>query len=177
MKRSRDHGSEPPTANGLGARPTTPGFEAARSAWLREWTPLVPRPFTGWAWTVAYASVVETESEAKEAVRVLSQYEPLPRYEASYDSEIGKTLLLAGRPDDALHRLRVATARCNVFEDALLYRRASYFLGMALEQQGDTSGACVAYATLLAHWGHAKASVTAEKARARWKALRCNGPG
>jgi hypothetical protein len=45
---------------------------------------------------------------------------------------------------------------------------------MTLEQKGDTKGACVAYSTLLAHWGRAKpASVTADKAQARSKALTC----
>jgi serine/threonine-protein kinase len=47
-------------------------------------------------------------------------------------------------------------------------------LGQALEATGDATGACGAYRKVLARWGNAKPkSVTADKARARSKALRC----
>jgi serine/threonine-protein kinase len=47
-------------------------------------------------------------------------------------------------------------------------------LGQALEQQGDTSGACAEYQYVLDRWGNAKPrSWVAEEARARSKALGC----
>jgi serine/threonine-protein kinase len=47
-------------------------------------------------------------------------------------------------------------------------------LGRALEQTGDTAGACAAYARVLAKWGTAKPrSITADAAREGVRRLRC----
>lgn len=47
-------------------------------------------------------------------------------------------------------------------------------LGRVLEETGDRDGACAQYAAILFRWGNAKPkSVTADKARARSKALSC----
>jgi serine/threonine-protein kinase len=49
-----------------------------------------------------------------------------------------------------------------------------FLLGQMLEQTSDRDGACAQYASILARWGNAKPrSVTADRARARSKALAC----
>jgi serine/threonine-protein kinase len=87
---------------------------------------------------------------------------------------IGKVYSLAGRVEEALPYLTRATADCGVLYAPFRHISAHYHLGMALEGKGDTRGACAAYQVVLDHWGNAKPrSLTAEKARARSKALDC----
>jgi len=55
--------------------------------------------------------------------------------------------------------------------------RTSLLYGRALEERGDRAGACEVYRTLAARWGEARPrSITAEEARRRAAALRCDRP-
>ncbi|WP_438008269.1 hypothetical protein WME89_05915 [Sorangium sp. So ce321] len=70
--------------------------------------------------------------------------------------------------------LRRATSACDGFYWPRKYVRIGWFLGQALEQTGDTPGACAAYQSVIDRWGDAKPqSVTADSARARMKAIGC----
>ena len=60
--------------------------------------------------------------------------------------------------------------------DTLHWIHAHVVLGQALEQTGDTPGACAAYAVVLDRWKDAKPrSVSVDTATARSKALSCGG--
>jgi serine/threonine-protein kinase len=62
-----------------------------------------------------------------------------------------------------------------VFHTPFGHVHAALDLGRALEAKNDTPGACDAYAKVLARFGKAKPrSVSAEAARARRSALRCD---
>ena len=87
---------------------------------------------------------------------------------------MGQVLLLAGRVDEAVPHLRRAAGACYGCDYTPSHQLAAEWLGEALEQKGDRTGACESYAEVLAHWGHARPrSVTADKARARSKSLGC----
>ncbi|MFI5301048.1 MAG: tol-pal system YbgF family protein, partial [Polyangiales bacterium] len=65
---------------------------------------------------------------------------------------------------------------CMMLEEPWLLTRAQIWLGETLEKLGDTSGACTAYAKVVARWGEAKPrSTTADEARAHGKAIACKG--
>ena len=91
---------------------------------------------------------------------------------------------MAGRPADALAPLRQAAGSCKVLmddesfgSDTIYWMRAHLMLGQALEQTGDTTAACSAYAVVLDRWRDAKPrSVTLDKARERSRALGCPKP-
>ena len=56
--------------------------------------------------------------------------------------------------------------------DPMAFVTARFYYGMALEGAGEIEKAKAAYEEVVAHWGKARPkSVTAEKARARLKAL------
>ena len=58
----------------------------------------------------------------------------------------------------------------------ILFLRANLLLGQALEQEGDTGGACAAYAKVPARWPHpVPRSVTVEAATKAVKRLHCPG--
>lgn len=82
-------------------------------------------------------------------------------------------LLTAGRHAEAVAPLRLAVAECGATESPRPWVRAALLLGKALEANGDTRGACDAYAKILVRWGTAKRSVTADEARAHSKKLGC----
>jgi hypothetical protein len=94
-------------------------------------------------------------------------------------SFLGRTLLLAKRPGEAVDPLRRAAQSCqalyvNSWGTAVWWMRAHVLLGQALEQTGDTAGACAAYAVVMNRWKDAKPrSVTLDKAKDRSRALAC----
>ncbi len=88
----------------------------------------------------------------------------------------GKALLVTGDVDAGLPLLETAGRACDVLERPLDFVRGVYWLGVAREKKGDGAGACAAYQRVLGTWGHAKPrSVTADRARARMKAIGCGG--
>jgi eukaryotic-like serine/threonine-protein kinase len=149
-------------------------FSAKRAAWLERAKPAFgDDPGALWEQTYFFG-FLETPEEANEALSALSA---LPRWAtdpAKLNSfSLGEMYMLAGRTDDALPFLRREERSCYAL-GTLTHNRNSYYLGLALEQKGDKSGACNAYAAVLKRWGHAKPrSVTAEKARDRARALGC----
>jgi eukaryotic-like serine/threonine-protein kinase len=152
---------------------------ARRDAWIELARAGAPPPRPGDLWIRAYAAPTETTDEANVAVAALASFLPAPvaRDLTPTDASYGKVLLLAGRADDALPHLRAAAASCLAFDDPFAHTRAYADLGRALESRGDKSGACDAYASVLARWGHATPhSVTAIAAAARSHALGCTKP-
>ncbi len=127
-----------------------------------------------------YAHGLQTQDEAREALRLFSQVTPpavISVRDPSMDTAFGRLYLLAGRPRDALPYLRRVVNDCSTLDTPIEHIRASWLLGQALETTGDTEGACAAYAQVLRRWGDASPpSLTASKARDRTRALRCPGP-
>jgi len=155
-------------------------YATQRDAWIDSWRRrLDGEAWTGaapvvWAQAFAYPS---SESEARAAVQRLPAFGPVPKVADRQfwtdDGPIGDLLLLSGRLEDALPRLRSGAGRCAV---AMSVVRARLGLGQALESTGDTKGACASYAAVLRQWGAAKPrSVTAEAAGRRSAALGCAG--
>jgi hypothetical protein len=153
-------------------------YVAQRDAWIETWHHrldaeawAVAAPVV-WGQAFAYPS---TEVEARAAVARLAEFGPPPpmsnRKFWTDDGPIGELLLLGGRADDALPRLRAGAARCAMSVSVV---RAHLSLGRALEGAGDTTGACASYAAVQARWGKAHPrSVTTDAAEQRSKALGC----
>jgi tetratricopeptide (TPR) repeat protein len=150
-------------------------FVARRSAWLEDERRNVAQ--SGLAWTYAFAAAAETKEQADEALTALPGYEPLSSfvyYVGIPDAEVGRTYLLAGKADKAIRHLTRAVATCTAFRHPFAHTQAALHLGEAFESMGDIAGACGAYAKVIARWGEAKPrSISAERARARSKALAC----
>jgi serine/threonine-protein kinase len=154
---------------------STASHDAARAAWLHDaragGSPLWEREL----WVPAYAAPAETADEANEALAALPPFLPLPppRELVMTDAAIGKVYALAGRTADALPYLRRGAATCLALDEPVMHTRAHLFLGQALEASGDVAGACAAYGVVIARWGSAPKSLTADKARARARAIGC----
>jgi tetratricopeptide (TPR) repeat protein len=150
-------------------------FAARRATWLEDERRNVAQ--SGLTWTYAFAAPAETKVEAEEALAALPGYEPLSSftyYVGIPDAEIGRTYLLAGQAAAAVRHLTKAVATCSAFRYPFAHTQAALHLGEALESSGDVTGACGAYAKVIARWGQAKPrSISAERARSRSKALAC----
>ena len=128
----------------------------------------------------AFARVADTEDDAREALAALPVYGPLPPFRpvTLVDVDVGRTYLLAGRPDDALPLLEHATRMCMVLHFPFEHVRASLLLAQTREARGDTAGACRDYQSVVGLWGRARPrSVTAEAAAERAAALGCGRAG
>ena len=149
-----------------------------RDAWTAAWRAKAVPFHRKYLWLNAQAALVDDEEGAREALAAQPDGGIPPFYTQTYPDEgLGKMYLLAGRAAEALPYLRRAALGCYGAENPLGYVRAALPLGQALEQTGDRDGACRAYASVTARWGKAKPrSVTAEKAKAAAKALRCPAP-
>jgi eukaryotic-like serine/threonine-protein kinase len=131
-------------------------------------------------WIAFYAMAVRTRGEALEALKHLSSARSLRTIPKAAGAS-GRVYFLAGDVAAAIPLLRQESAWCGDTGNIPLpiawtipWIRDNFYLGQALEQQGDKPGACAAYAKVLTRWGHAKPrSVTAEKVRERTKALGC----
>jgi eukaryotic-like serine/threonine-protein kinase len=147
-------------------------FTRARTDWLEQ-GPKVGDTDPARLWLFAYAGAIEQREDAAEA---LVAFEKLPpgaftqQLLRRYSVPIGRTYLLAGRVDEALPFLRPDHQSCR----GPGLKPLDFPLGQALEQTGDKEGACEAYAAVLDRWGEGKPrSITAEKAKARVRALGC----
>jgi serine/threonine-protein kinase len=152
-------------------------YEKRRDAWLSDWRSHLPADARGTLWLIAYAGMVTTADEAKAALAVLPEFEPLPQFrpQTSWYKDEGNTYLLAGDLSRALPLLERGAAACDGLVQPFARNRAQLVLGMAREQAGDRAGACTAYGTIMRRWAKAKPrSVTLEKATARAKALGCS---
>ncbi len=150
-------------------------FEERRAAWV------AARQQTSGAepalvWVYGYALPAQNADEAKAALAALPRFGrlvwfPMAR-SGNPDAAVGHVYLLAGRFDEALPFLKKAAASCNLGAWPFLQQNAALDLGATLEHLGDERGACDAYKGVVDRWGNAKPrSVTAEKARARLRAL------
>jgi serine/threonine-protein kinase len=150
--------------------------QAALSEWLRLWKEVDPL-FQPQSWVLGYARPAVTPADA--AVALALAPHPLPRVHMNQFhreglGSVGKVLLLAGHPAEALPELRAAAATCSALQAPIEHTRAHFYLGEALEQTGDRPAACSEYGAVLSRWGSAKPrSVTADRARARRSALAC----
>jgi serine/threonine-protein kinase len=158
---------------------------AARTAWLAEDRQLAVAD-QSWAWLAYYAWPALTPAEARDAVAALPAFEPLglDQLRNGHGAAAGRTFLLGGATERALPLLRDAAAWCGptveTSGDSLsigwqfVMIQSHLYLGLALEQRGDTAGACAEYARVLERWGHARPkSVTADAAREHATALGC----
>jgi serine/threonine-protein kinase len=128
-------------------------------------------------WGRAFGRAAETPAQATIALAEPdAELPPLPFIGVWFglDAEVGHTMLLAGRVDDALVRLQREAKACRGLFHPFTHVRARLWLGQALEAKGDTAGACDAYGFVVERWGAAKPkSVTAEAAKKRISALHC----
>jgi serine/threonine-protein kinase len=159
-------------------------MRATGEAWIREIGPYLG-PHRSDLWTFAYAFPAETPAEARVALEALPKWSPLP---SSATQPIaagaqGRAYALGGDAEKAVPLLRAEVDWCGPLPTGDGTLRTGWvvramqdrlLLGQALEQTGDRDGACVQYAAVLARWGSAKPrSVTADKARARARAIGC----
>jgi serine/threonine-protein kinase len=157
----------------------------ARARWIKGLR-AEDSPRDAWvAWLFYHASPVVTPAEAREALSALPRSAPVAGLAGHpfAGGVLGRAYWLAGDAERAEPLLRAATAWCGsalplqpLLEADWRIARIRDFatLGELLEKKGDKGGACARYAAVLARWGKAKPrSVTADKARARSKALGC----
>jgi serine/threonine-protein kinase len=153
-------------------------LDSVRDAWLALWQRGARPAYAPFLWPHAYAVTVESAPEAEVAVGEMAKFGPIPHYWplTFLGGDVGRTLYLAGRSDEALEWLKMSVHSALALEFPIEHTRASWWLGQALERQGDRAGACEAYTNVLHVWGEAKpTSVTAKRARGRAAALRCTG--
>jgi serine/threonine-protein kinase len=158
---------------------------ATADAWMREAAPRLGARWRNDIWTLSFAYPAQTEAEARDALAALPAWLPLRNHAGEPDQAgaVGRVYALVGDAEHAVPLLRAEARWCGpvpsgfaavdvgpsirAVQDRLL-------LGQALEQKGDRDGACAEYAAVLTRWGAAKPrSVTADKARARARALGC----
>jgi serine/threonine-protein kinase len=151
-------------------------FVAQRDAWLLQMTSGRSADFFR---ELGYAPAVETPLDAEEALRALAaggshRLDSWRAFPEVLGPGIGRTMLLAGRLEEAIPPLESAARACACLESPFLMTRTHLWLGQALEQRGDKVGACAAYAVVLKRWGAAKPrSVSAAKAKERTAQLAC----
>jgi serine/threonine-protein kinase len=157
-----------------GGRLSEAEWRAARSRWVSSVRSAgLVEPHVVWALDAAMPA--ETPAEAEEALRAApTQQLPASRMQRGGLAHVGRVLLLGGKVGEAVDYLRAAASSCVAINDPVMQTRAHLWLGTALEKQGDTEGACAAYATVLRRLGRATPrSITAEAAKKRADALAC----
>jgi serine/threonine-protein kinase len=144
-------------------------------AWLADWEARLPSFYSYDLWLRGFASLVDTEADARAAIEAMPRYGPIRAYgpilTASADE--GHAWLLAGDATKALRLLERATGQCSELRDPVAFAHARLWLGQAREASGDKQGACVAYRAVLARWARASRSRTAAVAASRAAALGC----
>jgi tetratricopeptide (TPR) repeat protein len=153
-------------------------FEKLRERWASE-PNAVGEMSPGSVWAVAYAGPVQTKDDAARALAALPTGPLLDMRAQTPDmlQRIGHAYLLGGRVDDAIAALGDAARSCKATRrfEPIFTTWAIYDLGQAFEARGDHDQACDAYTRVLARWGGTRSSLTASRARARARALRCGG--
>jgi serine/threonine protein kinase/tetratricopeptide (TPR) repeat protein len=156
--------------------------ERTLEGWLREYTPRAPRIDSA---TILRLYTVANAEDARGALEMIERGSPEARGVVFSEVDfygwithglyLGHAALLAGDLDRAIGWLKQAADACFSSETPVLFaQRARLELGDAYERKGDAAAACETYGKILAQWSHPKPrSVTAEKAKARMKALHC----
>jgi serine/threonine protein kinase/tetratricopeptide (TPR) repeat protein len=132
----------------------------------------------GLLWMRAYAQTARTAEEAREALALTEQYQPLTSAmyrSADQDYALGGTYLSAGELDAALPHLYRGARSCSGFDWPLHVVWNICALGDALAQKGDVGGACQAYGDVLSRWPSGSQSRTRMAAQAGYGQLRCGG--
>jgi len=129
------------------------------------------------------AQPAETALDATEALAALPAFSPLPPGTTSQKGSRGRVEALAGDAEHAIPLLKEARASCGtvpygffpvVIDEMVDQMHDRLLLGMMLEKTLDRDGACAEYGEIVARWGAGKVrSVTAERARARSRAIGC----
>jgi eukaryotic-like serine/threonine-protein kinase len=152
-------------------------FEVARDAWVAKWKTRLARRYWWRIWLQGYASAGITKQLAAEALAARAAFDAreTPSMWPFVDRfALGRLYATAGDLEQARPHLDAALRALWTLHDVVGATQAEELYGEALEPT-DRVGACAAYATVLARWGAVKASVTAARARARARALRCAG--
>ncbi len=150
-----------------------------RDAWLQGSAASAELPWmqSQQQWSFAYAVGAATPEDARAALEALPRFPaliPAPARDPSLDANDGEVYRRAGRAREGLPALRRNAASCSWGLDPFSYASGLNELGVALEEIGDSDGACSAYARVVGLWGTTKRrSTTGEKARSRFAALRC----
>ncbi|MFS8066886.1 MAG: hypothetical protein ACMG6S_10995, partial [Byssovorax sp.] len=156
--------------------PSASEVRATRDAWVRAAMPVTPLQKAE-VWGVAYAEGIERADEAAEALAARPEGARWPIFHQPLDASLGRALWLGGQRDAALPHLSRTFTRCDRFPTLFATARSDLLFARALEDQGERGRACAVYQTVLARWHHAKPrSVTADEARRRGLALRCELP-
>ena len=126
------------------------------------------------------AEVADDEASARAALEALERATMLAGGSNDLETDApgrqlyGRARWLAGDEDGAAADLEAAARFCLGEGDPFAPARAALLLGEIRESQNNQPAACAAYARVLARWGNARPrSITADKARARSKALGC----
>ncbi|EYF07304.1 protein kinase domain-containing protein [Chondromyces apiculatus] len=154
------------------------GVVARREPWLSSWTERLTPVSRSFLWLHGYAGLVEDEADAREALKALPRFEPLPpfRPQTAIDAAVGRTFRLGGQSAEASRWLEGASRSCMALDFPVEHTRTHLWLGQLREETGDREGACAAYGVVLHRWGAARPrSITAEAARGRSRALGCRG--
>jgi hypothetical protein len=148
-------------------------FIEKRESWLHE-VESTENDFMRAEALALYASGVETESEAREAL-LIPDLQSFPAvFGLLRNATLGHLYALAGRAGDAIPKLEKVARSCDALWGPVEYVRSTFLLGRARETTGDAAGACAAYGHVLSFWGNATPpSRTAQQARARWLGLAC----
>jgi tetratricopeptide (TPR) repeat protein len=129
------------------------------------------------AWANVYARAAETRAEALRAVAKLDTLHVNPSRSAFAGAlySASRNLFLASRADDVRAIFRGYESMCtDVLLNSRNWARQHVYVGELDEQAGSTASACGHYGKVLKLWEHAKPrSVTADEARARFRALGC----
>jgi serine/threonine-protein kinase len=160
-----------------GGAVTRADFAARRDAWLRAWTARVTPVSRGYLWMYGYAAVADDADDARRAFEALPEFQPLPPFRplTLVDAAVGRAFELTGRHAEARPWFERPARACQALENPIRHTQAQLALGLWREAAGDKAGACTAYQVVLNRWGQAKPrSVTADRAKARARALGCN---
>lgn len=156
----------------------------ARDAWAAAWRSKPGPPMLEEIWIHGWARPARDAADLAEAVRAMPDSVknktllPSPPgwiIPGGFPNADGaRAQLAASRTHEAVATLQGVTRHCSVLNDAIIHRRSLLWIGQAHEAAGDTTRACSAYGALVRLWGGARPrSVSAEAARARVRALRC----
>ncbi|MCB9598095.1 MAG: protein kinase [Sandaracinaceae bacterium] len=115
-------------------------------------------------WAMTDAAFATTPDEARAALERAPG--PLPTSGEPVTLAFGgEALALAGRPAEAIERLRAVAESCLRLHHPYASIRAAWLLGQAQRDAGDLEGACASWAALEARWS-AHPSRTVDAARA-----------
>ena len=143
--------------------------------WSESWRSQGPADRSPELW-LRGAGRVRTPEEAREALVALDALDGAPQTLdfRLLNVDLGRALLLGGRPREAVVLLREATRSCIAAYDPLRFVQGHALLGEALEELGEVDAACSAYGEVRSRWGDAQpGSTTAAEVRARMAALGC----